>query len=88
MLDRETLKQELKAIIVEAANLQNVDPATIDDRGVLFGGGLGLDSLDALQLAMSLEERYGVRVPEGDGGRSVFAHVDAMADFVLATKGT
>lgn len=84
MEDALELKSRLKALIVEAANLQNIDPQTIDDNAPIFGGGLGLDSLDALQLAMSLEERMGVRVPDGDEGRSVFASVNALANFVVA----
>jgi acyl carrier protein len=86
MLDRASLKTRLKELIVEAANLQNVEPASIADASPIFGQGLGLDSLDALQLAMSLEENFGVRVPEGEEGRLVFACVDSMADYVLAQK--
>jgi acyl carrier protein len=86
MPDRASLKSRLKELIVEAANLQNVEPASIEDAAPIFGQGLGLDSLDALQLAMSLEENFGVRVPEGDEGRAIFASVDAIADYVLATQ--
>jgi len=80
------LKSRLKELIVEAANLQNVAPPSIEDGAAIFGEGLGLDSLDALQLAMSLEENFGVRVPEGDEGRRVFANVNALAEFVLASQ--
>ena len=86
MPDAVELKSKVKELIVEAANLQNVDPRSIDDASPIFGSGLGLDSLDALQLAMSLEEKFGVRVPEGDEGRTVFASVNAIADFVTAHK--
>ena len=82
MLDAVELKTKLKALIVEAANLQNVDPTTIEDAAPIFGAGLGLDSLDALQLAISLEEKFGVRVPEGDEGRTIFTSVNSLADFV------
>ena len=84
MLEGSDLKLRLKELIVEAANLQNVDPKSIEDDGPIFGAGLGLDSLDALQLAMSLEEKFGVRIPEGDEGRTIFASVNTMADFVTA----
>jgi acyl carrier protein len=86
MLDASTLKARLKELIVEAANLQGVPPHTIDDAAPIFGEGLGLDSLDALQLAMSLEEHYGLRIPEGDAGRAVFASVNAIAEYVLAQR--
>lgn len=86
MLEGSELKLKVKELIVEAANLQNVEPASIDDGGPIFGEGLGLDSLDALQLAMSLEEKFGVRIPEGDEGRTIFASVNTIADFVTANS--
>lgn len=67
-------------------NLEGKAPADIDDAAPLFGEGLGLDSLDALQLAMSVEERFGVRVPEGDEARSIFASVNALADHIVRAK--
>lgn len=88
MLDRTELKRTLKTMIVEAANLQNVDAGSIDDEAPIFGEGLGLDSLDALQLAMSIEERFGVRMPEGEAGREAFRSVNALADHLLAHHGT
>ena len=84
MLPAVELKNRLKELIVEAANLQNVDPKSIEDGAAIFGAGLGLDSLDALQLAMSLEEKFGVRLPEGDEGRAAFASVNALTDYVIA----
>ncbi len=77
------LRSEIKALIVSALNLPGRDPGAIDDDAPLFGeGGLGLDSLDALELAMSLEERFGVRLPEGEEARPVFKSVAALADFI------
>jgi acyl carrier protein len=77
------LRSEIKALIVSELNLAGRDPSSIDDDAPLFGeGGLGLDSLDALELAMSLEERFGVRVPEGEEARPVFRSVAALAEFV------
>jgi acyl carrier protein len=79
---------EIKALIVKELNLQGKDPASIDDHAPLFGdGGLGLDSLDALQLAMSLEERFGVRIPEGDEARPIFRSVAALAEHVARVRG-
>lgn len=72
--------------MVSELNLEGKSPADIDDAGQLFGGGLGLDSLDALQLAMSIEERFGVRVPEGDEARPVFASVNSLADYIVRAK--
>jgi acyl carrier protein len=80
------VRQQLKELMVSELNLEGKSPADIDDAGPLFGEGLGLDSLDALQLAMSIEERFGVRVPEGDEARPVFASVNSLADYIVRAK--
>jgi acyl carrier protein len=85
----------LKELIVRELKLDGKDPASIDDEASLFGEGLGLDSLDALQLAMSIEEQFGVRIPEGDEARPIFrcvaslaAHIDSSrAEAAKATAG-
>jgi acyl carrier protein len=76
------LKEEIKRLLIEQLDLRTKQASDIDDTAALFGGGLGLDSLDALQLAMAIEERFGVTVPEGEAGRAVFASVQALAEFV------
>ena len=86
-MDSSGLRAELKALIVSELNLKGRDPASIEDDAPLFGAGLGLDSLDALQLAMVVEERYGVRIPEGDEARAIFASVAALADHVGKVRG-
>ena len=80
----DTLRSELKTLIVRELNLEGRDPSSIVDDAPLFGEGLGLDSLDALQLAMAIEEQYAVRIPEGDEGRVAFASVSALATWVGA----
>jgi acyl carrier protein len=80
------LKAEIKELIVKELNLQGRDPKTIEDDAPLFGAGLSLDSLDALQLAMSVEERFGVRIPEGEEARAIFASVSALAHHVAMAK--
>jgi len=86
MLELSTLKAEIKELLVRELNLEGRDPSTIDDDAPLFGGGLSLDSLDALQLAMSIEETYGVRIAEGDEARAIFASVSALARHVAAAR--
>lgn len=81
-MDLSQLRSDLKSLIVSELNLQGRDPQAIDDDAPLFGEGLGLDSLDALQLAMSVEERFGVRIPEGDEARPIFRSVSALAEYV------
>jgi acyl carrier protein len=77
------LKQRIKRALIEELDLRGKREADILDAAPLFGDGLGLDSLDALQLAMAIEERFGVTVPEGDEGRAVFSSVDAIAAFLV-----
>lgn len=78
-MDHEDLKRSLKQLIIDELDLRDRTLDDIEDEAPLFGGGLGLDSLDALQLAMAIEERFGVRLPEGDAARPVFASVAALA---------
>ena len=80
------LRTAIKRLLVTELNLKGRDPETIEDDGPLFGAGLGLDSLDALQLAMSVEERFGVRIPEGDEARPIFASVNALVDHIVRSK--
>ena len=58
----EELILELKQAIIEALNLEDVKPADIDDDAPLFGDGLGLDSIDALELIVLMEKRYGIKL--------------------------
>ena len=85
-MDSVEVRRELKELMVSELNLEGKTPADIDDAAPLFGEGLGLDSLDALQLAMSVEEKFGVRIPEGDEARPIFASVDALVDHIVRAK--
>jgi acyl carrier protein len=85
-MDPDQLRSEIKRLIVAELRLPGRDPDSIDDDTPLFGGTLGLDSLDALQLAISLEERFGVRVPEGDEGRRIFRSVRCIAEHVGSVR--
>ena len=80
------LNSQIKRALLEELDLRGRSEADIDDAAPLFGGGLGLDSLDALQLAMALEERFGVRVPEGEASRAIFASVNAIAEYIAQEK--
>jgi acyl carrier protein len=82
-----SLTSEIKTLLVAELNLAGKDPASIVDDAPLFGeGGLGLDSLDALQIAMVVEERFGVRIPEGDEARPIFRSVSSLAEFIENKK--
>jgi acyl carrier protein len=88
LMDAADVRRDLKRLMVAELNLEGKKPDDIDDAAPLFGAGLGLDSLDALQLAMSIEEQFGVRVPEGEEARPVFASVDAIVEYIVRTKGS
>ena len=85
-MDSAKLRSDLKRLIVGELNLKGRDPDTIEDDAPLFGTGLGLDSLDALQLAMSIEEKMGVRIPEGEEARAIFVSVRALADHLARAR--
>jgi acyl carrier protein len=80
------VRQQLKELMVVELNLEGKSPSDIDDAAPLFGEGLGLDSLDALQLAMSIEERFGVSIPEGAEARPVFASVNSLVDHIVRAQ--
>jgi acyl carrier protein len=85
-MDSADVRRELKELMISDLNLEGKTPADIDDSAPLFGDGLGLDSLDALQLAMSIEEHFGVRIPEGAEAKPIFASVDAIVDHIVRIK--
>jgi len=77
------LESELKRLIVEALVLEDISPEEIESEAPLFVEGLGLDSIDALELAMALEERFGVKIEDDpDENRRIFASVRSLAEFV------
>ena len=79
------LLSSVKKLLIEACKL-DLDPGQIDAEAALFGGGLGLDSLDALQLAVSVEEKFGVPVPDEASGKEAFRSAAALADYIRARK--
>ena len=84
-MDDTAVRAKLKEILISELNLEGKTSEDIDDAAPLFGEGLGLDSLDALQLAMAIEENFGLQVPEGDEARSIFASVDALVAHIVAS---
>ena len=85
-MDEESLRNELKKLIIEELDLRDKTPASIDTDAPLFGEGLGLDSLDALQLAVAVEERFGVTIPEDDEAKAIFASVSTLAAHIAAKR--
>lgn len=76
------LKQELKAKIIEQLNLEDVSVEEIADDDALFGDGLGLDSIDALELIVMLDKDYGIRLSDPKEGRKIFESVEVMANYI------
>ncbi|MCP4638973.1 MAG: acyl carrier protein [bacterium] len=82
------LKQTLKQQITEALNLEDTEPDDIEDAAPLFGEGLGLDSIDALELVVMLEREHGIRITEREEGRAAFASIDSLARYVSEKRST
>jgi len=82
----EDLKQTLKQQIIESLNLQGMKPEEIDDNAPLFGEGLGLDSIDSLELMVLLERNYGIKIEDAREGRKVLSSVQSMADYIQEHK--
>jgi acyl carrier protein len=76
------VKQDIKRLIVKELDLRGKTEADIADDLPLFGGGLGLDSLDALQLATALEERFDIRMPDDQESKGIFRSVETLAAYV------
>ncbi len=82
----EDLKVNLKQQIIESLNLQGMKPEDIDDNAPLFGDGLGLDSIDSLELMVLLERNYGIKIEDAREGRTILASVQTMADYIEANR--
>jgi acyl carrier protein len=76
------LKRQLKQQIIEVLSLEEITPEDIVDSEPLFGEGLGLDSIDALELIVLMEKNYGIRLNNPAEGKPIFASLDTMADYI------
>jgi len=85
-MEREQLKQRLKVLIVDGLKLEDKRPEDIDDTAPIFVDGLGLDSIDALELVVLVEDNFRVTIPDEDVGKRAFASIDALTDFILAAS--
>jgi acyl carrier protein len=76
------LIKKVKQMIIDSLRIEGMTPDEIETDAPLFGEGLGLDSIDALQLVVSMEKEYGVVVPDAATGSKVFASVRSMAGYI------
>ena len=85
-MEMEELILKLKQQIIEALNLEDVACNDIEDDAPLFGSGLGLDSIDALELIVLLEKQYGIKLSDPSQGKAIFKSVRTMAEYVSAHR--
>ncbi len=80
------LKEELKRQIIDVLNLEDITPANIQDEEALFGEGLGLDSIDALELIVLMDKVYGIKLSDPKKGRDIFQSVQTMATYISENR--
>ena len=79
--------RELAFVVVDAVGLEGVDPARLDLTSRLFGDGLGLDSLDMLEISLVIQQRYGVKLKADDpGNEAIFASLQSLADHIAVVQ--
>jgi acyl carrier protein len=86
IMERDQLKTELKEHIIKYLNLLEKTPADIIDDQPLFGDGLGLDSIDSIELVVLLEREYGIKIHDPKDGRKIFTSIDNMVDYIIANR--
>jgi acyl carrier protein len=82
-MEKEALKEQLKTQIIQFLNLTDLTPTDIKDDEPLFGDGLGLDSIDSLELIVLLKKEYGISINDPKEGRKALTDINTMADFIL-----
>lgn len=81
-MDRDELKRSLKRLLIEGLRLQDLRPEDIEDASPIFIEGLGLDSVDALELVVLVEEKFNIQIPDEDVGKRAFASIEALTEYV------
>ena len=82
----EALKKELKEKIITVLNLEDIDIEDINDDDSLFGDGLGLYSIDALELIVMLDKDYGIKLVDPKEGKNIFQSIETMATYIIANR--
>jgi acyl carrier protein len=76
------IRKKLKKLLVENLSLEGIKPEEIKDDEILFGEGLGLDSLDAVEIVVLLQRNFGIEVKDMKEGRKIFYSIDTLANYV------
>ena len=82
----EELLVKIKEQVIEVLNLEDVDPNDIESDAPLFGDGLGLDSIDALELIVLLEKQYGIKIEDPKDGKKIFYSIRTIAEYIEENK--
>ena len=82
----EELILKLKQEIIEVLNLEDIKPEEINNDAPLFGEGLGLDSIDALELIVLMEKNYGIKLQDPAKGKEIFKSINVMADYIQKNR--
>lgn len=82
----EALIEELKVKLIEQLKLEDIEPGDIDESEPLFGDGLGLDSIDALELIVLMERDYNIKISDPKEGKEVFSTITTMAEYIKANS--
>ncbi len=80
------IRKKLKELLVENLSLEDVRPEEIKDDEILFGEGLGLDSLDAVEIVVLLQRNFGIEVKDMKEGQKIFYSIDTLANYVYENK--
>ncbi len=86
MEDKKALAERLKKLIIDSLGLEDVTPDDIKDDDPLFGNGLGLDSIDALELVVALEKEFGIVIADEEVGKKIFVSINTLTDFVAKER--
>ena len=78
--------QRLAQLLIDGLHLEDITPADIDPAAPLFGAGLGLDSIDALELAVLVDRTYKVKIADAETGKKAFASLQALHDFIASRR--
>ncbi|VVP97194.1 Acyl carrier protein [Pseudomonas fluorescens] len=86
-MNTDSLNRDIKELIIEALGLEDISAEDIDDQQTLFGEGLGLDSVDALELGLAIQKKYGIKIDaDAKDTRNHFSNVASLAAFVTAKQ--